>query len=182
MVIKLTCLSVTIEQASVCLYLITCRTWLSRGRWLRYPKIPLILITTHYYMLLHASRSLSALYLPELCTTKYSRTLIHETVGDTSLKGGSVRSAHHLHPREAVWAIAWLSQLHWFKERGLRQLLDVLREFLGAARLGWSQDPWSAMKCSVWLSDTCCYILLHIILYYCIDHYYVLLCSLFLHC
>ena len=54
--------------------------------------------------------------------------------------------------------------------------------FMNSWVLDWFSDSICAMKCSVRQSALCYNTLLHIISYYYINHTYILLCSLFLHC
>ena len=172
-----------------------CRTWLRQGPWLRCLSIPLILITTHCYIVPHTSLSLSPVYLPALWITKCCSKLVYETLLGKEVV--YVLRITFISGRRPVLEIQdhtvqlsqWLSQRcpslqprpcqDWFKQRGWRRLRMYI---VNSWALGWSRDPWSAIKCSVRQSDICYYTLLHITLYYHFDHYYVLLRSLFLHC
>ena len=141
----------------VCINVIfMCKTRLPWGQLLRCPKIPLIHITTHYYILLHTSQSLSRYTCQNHAIIMVNQVWFEAHLRDTSGKGGSVRFAHHLDsdPQKAacglgwrygyhpVRLLQWLSQRRpslqprprqrWFKPRGWRRLPDVLCEFLGA--------------------------------------------------
>ena len=142
------------------------RTWLPWGPWLRCPQIPLILIicpqnwaqipliliTTHYYTLLHITTYITIIEPGKLARIMDNRMWFAAHLQDTSGKGGSVRffplppswggclwfGLKMRGPSRSAIAVAthpslqpWPRQ-HWFKQRGWRRLPYVLREFLGA--------------------------------------------------
>ena len=148
----------------------------------------------HYYTLLHItalSQSFSPLCLPESWITKCGPKLIYETLLEKEV-------VYYILP---ITSILWRLPVFWAGDTGTIPFgysngcrnrahsynhdlasADSSRGAVNSWAVGWSSDPWSAMKCSVWKQDICYYTLLHIILYYYIHHYYILLHSLILHC
>ena len=127
------------------------------------PKILLLRITIHYNALLHISQSLSVLYLPESWITKCCLKLIYVILRDTTGEGGCVRSAHHIHLAGDTGTVPF------GYSNGCRNCAHRYNHYLASAdsssragdscpmyfvnswALGWSRDPWSWMKCSVFV-------------------------------
>ena len=134
------------------------------------PKIPFISITTHYYL---------------LARIIYDQVWFEAYLQDTSRKGGSVRlpitsSLGRLPVVRAgdtgIIPFGYFNGCrngaHGYNhnlanaDSSKRAGDSCPMYFVNSRALGWSSDPWSAIKCSVRQQYICCYTLLHIILYY----------------
>ena len=179
--------AVTPPMGPICLHVIMMCTVqdMIASPWLRCPKTLLMIITTHYCILL---QSLSPVSLPESWITKCCSNF-EARLRDTSGKGDSVilpiTSILGPGPRRlpAVRAgDAGTIQLGYCSacRKGAHCYNHDLANtdssswaddgcpmyFVNSWALGWSLDPWSAIKSCVWPREICFYTLLHIILYY----------------
>ena len=195
----------TIEQASQVVShapcLPKCDCHLQDGTAVRVmTQMPKNQVNTHYHTSLHITAYITIIALSILARILDNQKWFQAHLQNNWGKGSCDCLASHLHPWEAACSSGWRYWTIHFSysscchngthstkhdltsadsSRGAGDCCPMY--FMNSWALGWSSDPWSAIKCSGWQSDICYNTLLHIIPYYYIDHYYVLLCSLFLH-